>query len=215
MNTDSTNTDSSVVRICVGERLFNSTRGTLEKSPYFKALLSTKFPPSYIEIEGKTALFVDRSGDLFPYVLSFLRNGGDHGVLDDLPDAVKRGLRMEADFYLIEDLKGCLDNLLNKTISSVVRICVGDRLFNTTCGTLKKSPYFRALLKTKSPASYIEIEGKMVLFVDRSGDLFPHILGYLRDGGDCSELEDLPSPVKYSLEMEAAFYKIYDFEIRG
>ncbi|KAG2207976.1 hypothetical protein INT47_010960 [Mucor saturninus] len=78
----------------------------------------------------------------------------------------------------------------------IVRLNVGGTRFYTHYGTLRVSPYFRTDL--------FKAETNEEIFIDRSGQLFTHILQYLRDGriNHTDRLE--------ALRVEAIFYQLDD-----
>eukprot|EP00929_Paragymnodinium_shiwhaense_P098651 TRINITY_DN60134_c0_g1_i1.p1 TRINITY_DN60134_c0_g1~~TRINITY_DN60134_c0_g1_i1.p1 ORF type:complete len:585 (+),score=58.51 TRINITY_DN60134_c0_g1_i1:136-1890(+) len=66
---------SAVVDLDIGGTLFRSTRRSLSKSPYLRALLNYKDTGALaVSCNSNGILFVDRSPALFPRVLDFLRD---------------------------------------------------------------------------------------------------------------------------------------------
>ena len=57
------------MKLNVGGQIYYSTRSTLSKSLYIKSLLSNDRPNHIID----GAIFIDRDGHLFEFVLSFMR----------------------------------------------------------------------------------------------------------------------------------------------
>eukprot|EP01101_Sappina_pedata_P002580 TRINITY_DN12806_c0_g1_i1.p1 TRINITY_DN12806_c0_g1~~TRINITY_DN12806_c0_g1_i1.p1 ORF type:complete len:297 (-),score=63.59 TRINITY_DN12806_c0_g1_i1:48-881(-) len=66
----------------------------------------------FSDLQNQEELFIDRDGEYFPDILSFLRNG----VLDPIPDSEKKwkGLLREADFYGLTSLIEVLHNIHTK-----------------------------------------------------------------------------------------------------
>ena len=60
-----------MIRVSVGGQVFCTLRTTLSDSSFFASLLSNKFGAP--ECDERGALFVDRSPELFPVVLEYLR----------------------------------------------------------------------------------------------------------------------------------------------
>jgi len=84
-----------VLSVDVGGVVFRTTASTLRRAPFFAAVLDRD--------EG-SAMFVDRSGDLFGYILEYLRCG--HWLLKDRDkdqDFVN-ALRDEATFYGLDTM---------------------------------------------------------------------------------------------------------------
>jgi hypothetical protein len=98
------------VKLNVGGRHFQTTMETLTKHSeetitYFKALLSRQWQ---LEKDPKDeSIFIDRDGDLFEYILQYLRSGNIPIDLDD--NLLRRDLIVEAQFYKLDTLV----NLLN------------------------------------------------------------------------------------------------------
>jgi hypothetical protein len=80
-------------RVSVGGEVFCTLRSTLEGSSFFAALLSERFGPP---TRDGDALFVDRSPELFPVVLEYLRR---RTVLSLPADVSLERLVDEAQFY--------------------------------------------------------------------------------------------------------------------
>mmetsp|Transcript_23272 Transcript_23272/g.51081 ORF Transcript_23272/g.51081 Transcript_23272/m.51081 type:complete len:341 (-) Transcript_23272:184-1206(-) len=89
-----------VITLNVGGRIFRTTESTLRKAPFFESMLrhseegsigTTRDPDGHP--------FVDRCGDLFPYVLEYLRCG--HWLLGERQNDMEfvTILRAEAEFF--------------------------------------------------------------------------------------------------------------------
>ncbi len=90
---------SPIVRLNVGGHRFETTRETLLSVPdsYFTALLSERIPSVK---DGEGAYFIDRDGQFFAPLLTFLRTG----ELSLPPGVTKADLMREAKFFLIDSL---------------------------------------------------------------------------------------------------------------
>ena len=100
-----------IVRLLVGGREHATTRDTLSMVPdsFLDRLVSGELP-STLDEAGR--YFIDRNGELFVFVLDWLRTAGDPEVVARAPADVLGRLRIEADFYGIDDLAAaCSANL--------------------------------------------------------------------------------------------------------
>lgn len=91
------NSNMDVVTINVGGKLYQTTRTTLVNVP---GMLSSMFEGPMKAggtVDGN--VFIDRDGELFGYVLSFLRNGT---LIVPDNDHIKRMLRLEFDYFSID-----------------------------------------------------------------------------------------------------------------
>ena len=94
---------SGRVTLNVGGRRFETMRDTLQRADYFAA--RDRFGAS----EDDEEMFVDRDGDLFPFILSFLRNNGIPRATTDRLDWDQRVLlAREAEFFGLPDMLGQL-----------------------------------------------------------------------------------------------------------
>jgi len=66
---------SYIIKLNVGGRIFETTKDTLVYYDYFNSMLSGKYPIEYGE-DG--SIFIDRDGDLFYYVLCYLREDSEY-----------------------------------------------------------------------------------------------------------------------------------------
>ena len=100
-----------IVRLLVGGREHATTRDTLSMVPdsFLDRLVSGELP-STLDEQGR--YFIDRNGELFVFVLDWLRTAGDAEVVARASPDVLGRLRIEADFYGIDDLAAaCTANL--------------------------------------------------------------------------------------------------------
>ncbi|CBZ51922.1 hypothetical protein NCLIV_017140 [Neospora caninum Liverpool] len=105
------------VALNVGGKIHETTVETLLSVPdsYFTALLSSEWrdsSPGGSRGHGEhTAIFVDRNGDRFTYVLDFLRDGV---LLCPKEKSLLQGLRLEAKFFALEPLLVEVDRALEQ-----------------------------------------------------------------------------------------------------
>ena len=100
-----------IIRLLVGGREHATTRDTLSMVPdsFLDRLVSGELP-STLDEQGR--YFIDRNGELFVFVLDWLRTAGDAEVVARASPDVLGRLRIEADFYGIDDLAAaCSSNL--------------------------------------------------------------------------------------------------------
>ncbi|CAB4402356.1 unnamed protein product [Rhizophagus irregularis] len=92
---------NTIVTLNVGGVLYTTTKDTLLKyESFFSGLFSNNFS---FTLDNNNNIFIDRSGELFKYVLEFLRNNTlPKRVLTD--KALLEELLQEAEFYCIEKL---------------------------------------------------------------------------------------------------------------
>merc|ERR1712079_202184 len=86
------NSMSEIITLRVGGRIFRTSKATLLKSLYFKALLGNKFGDQARD----GSYFIDRDGDFFKYIMRFLRNGRVTVSAEDIED-----IAVEAQYYQI------------------------------------------------------------------------------------------------------------------
>lgn len=91
-------------------------------------------------------------------------------------------------------------NQMKKTLETsdrIIRLNVGGNSFCTTYGTLEFSPYFKQLLNCDAEINEDVMENGE-LFIDRDGDMFSHVLEYLRSYDICADnLEELQNEAKF------------------
>uniref|UniRef100_A0A6C0E9A1 BTB domain-containing protein n=1 Tax=viral metagenome TaxID=1070528 RepID=A0A6C0E9A1_9ZZZZ len=94
---------SGTVKLNVGGVPYETTKNTLTR--YQGSMLESMFSGRHTsKLDENGRYFIDRDGDLFKYVLKFLRDGNIN--LDDASNDTKKNLMDEAKFY-------CLDELIN------------------------------------------------------------------------------------------------------
>jgi hypothetical protein len=84
----------------------------------------------------------------------------------------------------------------------IARLNIGGKIFDTTPDTLAGCPYFKQFLSGKELGHRFDEDGR--LFVDRNGDLFSHILEYLRSRR--RPPQHIIDGQKNALLAECAFY---------
>jgi len=92
-----------VLTLNVGGQIFKTTASTVRKAPFFDSLVRHAEEGSLgTTVDAEGHLFVDRSGELFGYVLEYLRSG--HWLLRDKGSDLEfvEVLREEAEFYGLE-----------------------------------------------------------------------------------------------------------------
>lgn len=101
--------DNAIVKLNVGGQIYSTSRATLTK--YSTSMLATMFSDrqagSLIKDKGGT-VFIDRDGHLFGHILEWLRTG--HVRLCSAEE--KELLRVEADYYLLDELSHKLKNMI-------------------------------------------------------------------------------------------------------
>lgn len=111
---------SPSLAINVGGQAFHSTASTLRKAPFFNSMLRLAEEGQLgMTLDDNGRFFVDRSAELFSFVLEYLRSG--HWLLRDraADREFVEALREEASFYGLEQVK---DNLPMPRISEVATI---------------------------------------------------------------------------------------------
>mmetsp|Transcript_110185 Transcript_110185/g.322446 ORF Transcript_110185/g.322446 Transcript_110185/m.322446 type:complete len:330 (+) Transcript_110185:86-1075(+) len=91
--------------------------------------------------------------------------------------------------------------------SPVLTINVGGKAFRTTASTLRKAPFFDSMLRLAEEGKLgMTVDDGGRFFVDRCGELFSHVLEYLRSGHWL--LRDRAVDVEFvaALREEAVFY---------
>lgn len=92
-----------VITVCVGGTLYSTTLGVIMAVPgsYLAVLFGSRhWTPSSLLPDSKTP-FINRDGEAFRYVLSYLRSlqgAGECLLLPDSPQQLQQ-LQAEADFY--------------------------------------------------------------------------------------------------------------------
>lgn len=94
----------SIVLLDIGGMRFKTTETTINKSGFFRALLSGKFGDNK---QNDGSYFVDRNGEYFKYLLDFLRYG-----YVTIPSKYATMIHLEAEFYQINlDLSDIVEKL--------------------------------------------------------------------------------------------------------
>jgi len=100
-----------LIKLNVGGYRYETTRNTLMSIPdtFFVSLLSGRFP-SFKDDEG--AYFIDRDGQYFRPILTFLRTAR----IPELSDMTLEDLLAEAEFYLLHPLIKIIKEKIQKTL---------------------------------------------------------------------------------------------------
>jgi hypothetical protein len=96
--------EDGVVDLNVGGTLYSTTRTTLLRHDSMLAAMFSGRHELKRRADGR--VFIDRDGELFKYVLQYLRDG-DLDV-EDLDQVLRRRLKREAAFYCLPGLEGKL-----------------------------------------------------------------------------------------------------------
>jgi len=109
---------SETVKLNVGGVPYETTQNTLTR--YQGSMLKSMFSGRHTsKLDENGRYFIDRDGDLFKYILKFLRDGNIN--LDDVSNDTKKNLMDEAKFYCLDELI----NILEQYIGSNSRINTG------------------------------------------------------------------------------------------
>ena len=93
---------SNVIKLDVGGVLYKTTKDTLTKDQ--DSMLASMFSGRHpLQPDENGYYFIDRDGELFKYIIKFLRDGNIN--LDDLPKNIIKNILDEAKYY-------CLDGLI-------------------------------------------------------------------------------------------------------
>jgi hypothetical protein len=115
---------NDIVELNVGGCAFATTYLVLaeSKSPYFKSIFKVNDYGRVVEIPDSITkdkagrIFINRDGDLFRYVLQYLRDGQRVALPNDLN--ILKMLRREAEFFSLQDFIRILDQLIEQQINS-------------------------------------------------------------------------------------------------
>ena len=128
-----------IIRLLVGGREHATTRDTLSMVPdsFLDRLVAGELP-STLDEQGR--YFIDRNGELFVFVLDWLRTAGDLEIVARQPADVLGRLRIEADFYGIDDLAAAcstnLERLAQKDKENRVHAAAPPRRTSTTAPSM-------------------------------------------------------------------------------
>ena len=156
-------------------------------------------------------VFIDRDGDTFKFILSFLRSGLQSSLPQD--EKLLRSLWVEADFYGIDVMLSMMLQIIKDNQMLQISINIGGVRYESSFDTLAKSSYLKKLLNSRfaetsagAPPPLLQHE----LFVDRDGEMFKHILCYLRT--NVINLREHQPQMLASLLVEAHFYELDELE---
>jgi hypothetical protein len=129
-----------IIRLNIGGFKFDTTLQTLLPCAFFQAAFITShfydinISPAQVDEEGR--YFIDRDGQLFIYILSWLRTGQ---ILEELLEtkykwsALLSALDSEADFYGLDSLKSWINEERAKLIWRLEESTTKHRLTNHCC----------------------------------------------------------------------------------
>lgn len=163
-------TNSNIVSLNVGGTMYTVSLPIIDKYP--KSNLASLI---YGEME-KTCTeqgicFIDGDGEMFKYVLSYLRR--DELVLpDDFQEFDL--LLLEAEYYQIEPLIENIRQVRHRF--DVISLIVGGEIYHTTFKTLQKYPH------SSLPRMLTSVDKKGRYIIDGDGEIFQYVLDYLRKG---------------------------------
>ena len=162
------------IGLSVGGKHYQTKRSTLERyqGSFFPRLLQGNAPSTKNE-EGH--FLIDRDGEIFRYVLNFLRCGRLV-----LPDGFQEYelLKCEAEFFELEELK----KAIQEQTRGAIGLRVGGKTFRmTTEEGLREQGSFLAKVMSGKIALPRDSLGNFV--VDRDASMFRLVLRYLQDGG--------------------------------
>ena len=96
---------SSRIKLNIGGFKFETSKSTLELSPYFAAMLSGRFE---IELDTEGYLFIDRDGESFKYLLSWLRGALSAPMIEGMEKTIKAAVMHEAIFFQVASIASIL-----------------------------------------------------------------------------------------------------------
>eukprot|EP00927_Polykrikos_kofoidii_P039564 TRINITY_DN33926_c0_g1_i2.p1 TRINITY_DN33926_c0_g1~~TRINITY_DN33926_c0_g1_i2.p1 ORF type:complete len:333 (-),score=43.86 TRINITY_DN33926_c0_g1_i2:100-960(-) len=104
-------TNGPLLKINVGGEIFRATTSTLRRAPFFDSMLRHAEAGGIgTTVDEDGHFFVDRSGELFSYILAYLQSG--HWLLRDRSSDMQfvNALRDETGFYGLDPAKGGYPN---------------------------------------------------------------------------------------------------------
>eukprot|EP00088_Acartia_fossae_P033870 TRINITY_DN3474_c0_g1_i4.p1 TRINITY_DN3474_c0_g1~~TRINITY_DN3474_c0_g1_i4.p1 ORF type:complete len:240 (-),score=19.63 TRINITY_DN3474_c0_g1_i4:286-1005(-) len=160
--------NSEIITLNVGGKLFTTTRMTLTSVP--ESVLgrmfdvSSPFPPARI-LDG--AYFVDSNPAVFSVILDYLR----YKTVIVPPDVPPEAIQEQARYF---GLDGLIDEINTKKLACRVRVNAGGTIFETSRETLMKQP--------KSYLAQLAATSSSDIFVDVCPKAFEIVLNFLRCG---------------------------------
>uniref|UniRef100_A0A914UNM3 BTB domain-containing protein n=1 Tax=Plectus sambesii TaxID=2011161 RepID=A0A914UNM3_9BILA len=107
-----------IVKLDVGGTVYKTTKSTLLQCSYFSTMFGGNWE---VNRDENGDIFIDRDGQLFAYILAFLR--GNTILPDDI--ALLKTIGQEAEFYGIESLASCIAFKLGDNDNIDLRIDTG------------------------------------------------------------------------------------------
>lgn len=167
----------SIVTLNVGGTKYTTSLRTLVNHPdsMLGRMFSADSLPSNTDEKGR--IFIDANGEMFKYILDFLRR---NELL--LPDDFKQFdlLFAEARYFQIKPL---IEMLSERVSSSGVTVNVGGIVYTTSMQSLVRFPNsLLGRMFTQDNRHNLQRDGDNRIFIDANGRMFRHILDFLRRG---------------------------------
>ncbi|KAF2072806.1 hypothetical protein CYY_005880 [Polysphondylium violaceum] len=102
-SSNSSNSGNDIIKLNIGGVLFETTRTTLNQSPFFNKVFSGEIK---VQKSEGNSYFIDRDGTHFNYVLAYLRDGSN-----EIPESIKNQVKKEMVYYQIGFLDSQIGNL--------------------------------------------------------------------------------------------------------
>ena len=171
-----------------GTRFFTSPATLTAHSSFFRNALSGRFADTNVPDSG---YFVDRSPEVFPLLLDYMRSG--KLVCDKSDRELTQKLILEADFY-------GLDELAAQIKLSLPLLCVnvrGTKFFTEAAILTAHSTFFAKALSHATEGEETEISS------NRSPESFSVLLNYMENGGI---MGDFDRGIAKNVVLDADFY---------
>ena len=191
---------SDAVTLSVGGTLFETTRSTLTSVPdsvFARWFGRDESGGALLAADARGIFRIDRPPEPFPYILDFLRCGGDDSltVLPGLgtPDAsnLLRLLAREADFYALPVLAAAVRAHADAPLGGALRFAAEDGLvvlsaggarLETSRATLARAPRLAASLERAPQSVEADASGalRVVFHLDEDATLVTAVLRFCR-----------------------------------
>ena len=203
------------IKLNVGGRCFVTSLTTLTAEP--DSMLAAMFSGRHkLELEDDMSVFIDRNGDAFALILEWLRTGiVSQRILEN--EGERQMVLVEAKYFQLEALSAKLEEVDSQPMEdesladnnlldgNVIKLNVGGRRYATTRTTLT-SDSDSMLAAMFSGRHCIAVDEDGYVFIDRDGELFAHILNWLRS----RMIPPLDSVTKAGLLSEAQYFQLTD-----
>lgn len=200
------------IKLNVGGRCFVTSLTTLtaERESMLAAMFSGRHK---LELEEDMSVFIDRNGDAFAPILEWLRTGVvSQKILES--EGERRMVLEEARYFQLEVLAEKLEEIDSLELraatsgpdvldSTIIKLNIGGRQYSTTRTTLtSESDSMLAAMFSGRHSIHQDEDG--CVFIDRDGDLFAHVLNWLRS----RVIPPLDNVAKAGLLAEAQYYQL-------